>query len=121
MAAQKSSSKMINITSFTAVRTKDESVETALLAEDVQRSHVGEQVIDPVAVRRVLQRVPLLGQRELAIDAAFSLALIVHGIETNHTLQENVQLGVRLRVSGDFEQGLEEVDDDLLEVIHQVR
>ena len=85
---------MVHITSLTAVRSQDKRVEATLLAENVKRGHVGEQVIDPVAVRRVLQGVPLLGQRELAVDAAFRLTLIVYRVETNDALQEDVQLRV---------------------------
>jgi hypothetical protein len=47
--------------------------------------------------------------RELFVDAAFDLALVVDGVEADDALEEDVQLRVRARVARDFKERLEDV------------
>lgn len=119
MAAEDSSSQMVCITSLTGVRSKEEGVEASLFSPDVERSHVGKQIVDPVAVRGILFRVPDLWYRELLEQSAFRLTLVIDAVESNDSLQEDVEFGVASRVFGNFKQRLEEIDDDLFKIVHQ--
>lgn len=104
---------MVRVSSFSTVRAEDKCVESALLPPCVERRHVGKHEVDPVAVRRVLFSIPLLGDWELAVQSPLGLALIVNAVKTNHALQEDVQLRMAVRILRDFEQGLEDIANDV--------
>lgn len=118
VAAKHSCCDVIYVAGFPAMRSKYEGVEAALFAPDVQGSHVGKQVIDPVSVRWVLLGVPLFRWRILPVQSSLDLALVVNTVKANHTLEENVELGVGGRVLRDFIERPEYVDDDLFIGVH---
>lgn len=94
--------------------------EATLLAEAVEGGHVGKHVVDVVTVGRVHGSVPDAGVRVLLVDAALSLGLIIDRVETNDSLEEDVEVGVAGRVLCDLEQRLEDVRDDLLKVLDRL-
>ena len=59
----------------------------------------------------VLGRVPVFGDRELAVDPSLGFRLVVNRIETDDSLEENVQFRMRSRVGGNLEERLEDVCD----------
>ena len=85
---------MIRVASLSTVRAQKESVEAALLPPDVERRHISEEVVHPVAVWRVLLCRPLVRERKLSVHTSLNFALIVDAIEPNDPLQENVKLRV---------------------------
>jgi hypothetical protein len=119
VAAEHSCSEMISIASFAAVWTKKEGIETALLSPDVQRRYVCEEVVHPVAVRRILFVRPFMWEGELLKDTPLYFALIVDTVESDDPLKEDVELWVAARVFSHLKQRLEDVDDNLLEVVHE--
>lgn len=118
VAAQEADGQVIGVTGLTAVRPKDESVESSALAPIVERGNIGKHEVDPIAVRRILLGVPFAGNRVLAVEPTLRLALVIDTIESDHSLEEDMQLGVTGWVFGHFEQWLEYVRDDLFEVLH---
>ena len=80
------SSEMVRITSLATVRTKDEGIEASLLTHDIQRCYVGEHVVDPVTVRRVLLRIPDSRDGELAEKSALDFALVIDAVEADDSL-----------------------------------
>lgn len=118
VAAQEANSQMVRVAGLTAMRSKDEGVESSALPPIVERRNIGKHEVDPIAVRRVLLGVPFAGNRILAVEPTFRLALVIDTIKSNHALQEDVKLGVAGGVLGHFEQWLEHVGDDLFEVLH---
>lgn len=82
---------------------------TPFVAPIVERSNVREEVIQPVSVRRVLGCVPVFRKGEFAVEATFRLGLVVNRIESNDSLQEDVELGMGRGISRDFEKRLEDV------------
>lgn len=66
---------------------------------------VGQKEVDedpPVAVRGRLLCIPHTCRRELAIQTPFRLALVVDTVEPDHTLEEDMELGVGRGVFGHF-------------------
>jgi hypothetical protein len=61
----------------------------------IERGDVGEEIVQPVSVRRVLSRVPIFRQREFAVETTFSFRLVINRIEADDTLKEDVELRVR--------------------------
>lgn len=57
----------------------------------------------------VLRSVPVLGERELAVQPPLGLGLVVDAIEADDSLEEDVQLGVGRRVASNLEQGSKDV------------
>ena len=119
MATENSSSQMICISSLTAMGSQQKCVEATLLSENIQGCHVGKQIVDPVTVRRILLRVPNIWHREFSIKPSFCLALVIDTIESNDSLQKDVELWMARWIFRYFEQRLKEVYDDLLKIIHQ--
>lgn len=64
---------------------------------------------------------PISWIRELLVDAPLDLTLVVHAVKSNHSLKENVEFGMTVRIFRDFEQGLKNVGNDLRKVINQMR
>lgn len=118
VAAQEADGQMIGVTSLTAVRTKDESVESSALPPIVERGNIGKHEVDPIAIRWILLGVPFAGNRVLAVEPTLGLALVINTIESDHSLEEDMKLGVTGGVLGHFEQWLENIRDDLFEVLH---
>lgn len=56
---------------------------------------------------------------EFLKDAPLHFALVVNTVETDDPLKEYVELWVAARVFSHLEQRLEDVDNDLLEVVHE--
>lgn len=118
MAAQEADSQMIGVTSLTAVRPKDESVEPPTLPPVVERGNIGKHEVDPIAVRWILLGVPFAGNGVLAVEPTLRLALVIDTVESDHSLEEDMKLGVTGGILGHFEQWLEHVRDDLFEILH---
>ena len=118
VAAEHGSCDMIYVAGFTTVRSKYEGIETAPFAPDIQRGHVGKQVINPVSVRWILLGVPLFRRWILSVKSSLNLALIVNTVKADHTLKENVELRVARRVFRDFVERSKYVDDDLFISVH---
>ena len=118
VAAEHGCCDMIYVASLTTMRAKYEGVEMASFAPDIQRSHVGKQVIDPISVRWVLLSVPLFRWWILPVQSSLDLALIVNTVEADHTLKKNMKLRMARRVLGDFVERPKYVDDDLFIRVH---
>ena len=80
---------------------------------------VTNEVVDVVAVGRVLLRTPIPRQRKLAIHSSLRLTLIVDAIKTDDPLQKHMQFRVGVWIFGDFEQRLKDVPDDFFEPLHK--
>lgn len=109
---------MVGIPSFTTMRSKEERIEASPLTPRVERRHIRKDVVNPVSVRGVLFGIPLFRYRKLAIQPSFHFALVVDTIETNHSLQKDVEFGMAGRVLRDFKQWLENVPQNVLEILH---
>ena len=118
VAAKHRRCDMIHVASLTAVGSKYEGVEAATFAPDVQGSHVGKQVINPVGVWWVLLGVPFFRGWVLPVQSSLDLALVVNTVKANHSLEEEVERRVARGVLGDFVERPEYVDDDLFIGIH---
>ena len=118
VAAEHGSCDMIYVAGFTTVGSKYEGIETAPFAPDVQRGHIGKQVINPVSVGWVLLGVPLFRRWILPVKSSLNLALIVNTVKADHTLKENVKLRVARRVFRDLVERPKNVDDDLFISVH---
>ena len=118
VAAEDGCCDMVHVTGLTTMRSKYEGIKTATSAPNVQGSHVGEQVIDPISVRWILLGVPLFRWWILPVKSSLDLAFIVNTIKADHTLKKNVELGMARRVFGDFVERPEYVDDDLFIGVH---
>lgn len=110
---------MVSIPSLPTVWSQQKSIEATLLSPDIERCDIGEKVIHPVAVRRVLLSRPLLGDWEFLVHPSLNLAFVIDTVESNDSLQEYMKLGVAGGISGNFEKRLEHIYDDLLEIVHQ--
>jgi hypothetical protein len=62
---------------------------------------------------------PHLWYRELLEQSPLDFALIVDTVEADDTLKKDVKFGVRRGVLGNFEKGLEDVDNNLLKGVHK--
>ena len=111
MAAKYGGCQMIRISCFTTVRTQDECIKTPTLPPDVKGRHVSKEVVNPMCIGRILEGIPLFSSWIFPVEAALLLAFIVHCIETNYSLQKDVQLRMVRRVLGDLKQWLEDIDD----------
>jgi hypothetical protein len=60
----------------------------------IQRRHVGEHVVQPVTVWWRLCCIPRFGSRELAVKPTFRFRLVIHTVEANNALEEDVKFGV---------------------------
>lgn len=118
VAAEDGCCDMIYVAGFTTMRSKYEGIETAPLAPDVQGSHVGKQVINPVSVRWVLLGVPLFRWRIFPVQSSLDLALIVNTVKADHTLEKNVELRVARGVFGGLVERPKYVDDNLFIGVH---
>jgi len=118
MTAKDCCRNMVYIASFTTVRSKHERVEPSSLPPLIQRSHVCEEMVDPVSVWRVLFGVPLLRRWIPSIQANFGFAFIINAIKAHDALQENMELFMLRRVLGDFVKRLEYVDKNVLIRVH---
>lgn len=121
VAAQHRDSQMFAISGFTAMWPEQERVEPSLSAPRIERGHISKQVVNPVAIWGVLFRIPLPGHWELFEKTTLDLALVVHAIEPNDSLEEDVKITMALGVPGYLEKGLEDILDNLLERLHQFR
>ena len=118
VAAKHRSREMVDVAGFTTVRSQNKGVETTSLAPHIQRCHIGEEMVDPIRIRRVLLRIPLLWCRELSVQPRFNLAFVINTIEANNALQENVELGINGWILGHLVERLEDIYDDALKVVH---
>lgn len=64
-------------------------------------------------------RVPDLRYWELSVQSALRFALVINAIEANDSLEEDMKLFMAGRIFRNFEEGLKDVLDDLLKVVHQ--
>ena len=67
MAAEHGCCDMVYIAGLTTMGSKYEGIEAAPFAPDVQGSHVGKQMIDPISVWWILLGVPLFRWWILAV------------------------------------------------------
>ena len=118
VAAQQRRRQMICITSLATVRPEKKRVESSFLSPHVERGHIGEEVIYPVGIWRILFCVPLFGGRELPIQPPLHLALVVDAIEADYSLEEYVEFRMRGWITGDFEEWLKDIVKKFLESLH---
>lgn len=118
MAAKDCRRNVVYIASFTTVRSKYERIKPSPLPPLVERSHISEQMIDPIRVWRVLLSIPFLRWWIPSIQANFRLAFIINAIKADDALQKNMELLMLRGILGDFVKRLEYVDKDLLIRVH---
>jgi hypothetical protein len=76
-------------------------------------------MINPIVVRGVLCAIPFFGNRILLVQSTLNFTLVVHAVETNDSVEENMELGVAGRVFRDLEQGPKDILHHLFEVFHE--
>jgi hypothetical protein len=100
---------------LSTMRPKDEGVEASLLSPNIQRCHVGKEMVDPIGVDWGFLGSPLRGYRIFLDKSTFRLTLIVNAVESDNTLEEDVEFWMTRWILGHFKQGPENVDQDLFE------
>ena len=118
VAAEESNGQMVWITRLSAMGSKNKRVESSALTPVVEGSDVGKHEVQPVSVGRVLFSVPFPGDRIFSVQPALGLAFIVNTVKSDHSLEEDVKLGVAGRILRHLKQWLEDISDDLLVVLH---
>jgi len=83
--------------------------ESSLLTKLVQRRNVGIQIVKVVRIWGVVFRGPFSWLGHMFIDTTFSLGFIIYCIEPGYSLQEMMQLGVRLWIFSNLEKRLENI------------
>lgn len=66
------------------------SIKIPCFAPCIKGRHVRVQIINVVAIRRVLQGIPLIGGREFSVETAFGFGFVVDGVEADDALEEDV-------------------------------
>jgi hypothetical protein len=82
--------EMVRISRFTTMRSKYKGVEVASFAPGVETCHVGEEVVDVIAIWRILFCIPLFWRRVFPIQSTFDFAFVVDRVETYYSLEEDV-------------------------------
>ena len=101
------------------VRPERYGVQPLALPKLVQGVQVGVDVVGVIRKRRIVGHVPLLRRSHVLRRPSLGFGLVVHHVESDDELQKVVQRRVRRGVDGDLEEGLEDVVEHLLEVLHR--